>query len=170
MLSQKLGVIPNKIVNMIVWGHKGATLFPDYSRSVVVKKARRYRISDLISKEYLDGGLAEDVRLRDSLVQKLTKQPGLMSRAKAACDQMRDWWIGLPPGQFVSMAVVSDGVYGVATDIVFTYPVFIDNKQTWKIVQGLNIGDNLRACLNESSKELERERDEAVEICNDLGL
>ncbi|KAM7315574.1 malate dehydrogenase, cytoplasmic-like [Ixodes scapularis] len=170
MLSQKLGVIPNKIINMIVWGNKGTTLYPDYSRSVVVKKARRYRISDLISKDYLDEGLPEDVRLRESLLQKLTKQPGLMSRAKAACDQMRDWWIGLPPGQFVSMSVFSDGIYGVATDIVFTYPVFIDNKQTWRIVQGLTIGDNLRACLDQSSRELEQERDQAVEICTELGL
>ncbi|CAN8013345.1 unnamed protein product [Ixodes persulcatus] len=170
MLSQKLGVIPNKIINMIVWGNKGTTLYPDYSRSVVVKKARRYRISDLISKDYLDEGLPEDVRVRESLLQKLTKQPSLMSRAKAACDQMRDWWIGLPPGQFVSMSVFSDGIYGVATDIVFTYPVFIDNKQTWRIVQGLTIGDNLRACLDQSSRELERERDQAVEICTELGL
>lgn len=170
LLSQKLGVIPNKIINMTVWGYKGMNLFPDYSRSVVVKRARRYRITDLVSREYLEEGLHEDVRIRDQLVEKLTKHPGWLSRAKAACDQMRDWWIGLPPGHYVSMAVLSDGTYGVATDVIFTYPVFIDAKRTWKVVRGLTIGEKLRHCIADSSKLLERERDEAVEFCTDLAL
>lgn len=155
---------------MTVWGYKGMNLFPDYSRSVVVKRARRYRITDLVSREYLEEGLHEDVRIRDQLVEKLTKHPGWLSRAKAACDQMRDWWIGLPPGHYVSMAVLSDGTYGVATDVIFTYPVFIDAKRTWKVVRGLTIGEKLRHCIADSSKLLERERDEAVEFCTDLAL
>ncbi|XP_049271852.1 malate dehydrogenase, cytoplasmic [Rhipicephalus sanguineus] len=84
LLSQRLGVIPNKIVNMIVWGHRGDMLLPDYRRSVVIKKAKRYKISDLVSHDYLDEGLPEDVKIRDDLVQKLTKHPGILSRAKAA--------------------------------------------------------------------------------------
>ncbi|KAK8787823.1 hypothetical protein V5799_022400 [Amblyomma americanum] len=170
LLSQRLGVIPNKIVNMIVWGHRGDTLLPDYTRSVVIKKARRYKISDLVSREYLEDGLAEDVKIREDLVQKLTKHPGILSRAKAACDQMRDWWIGLPPGQFVTMAVLSDGLYGVPPDLVFSYPVFIENSRVWKVVQGITVDDKLRSCISESAKDLERERDEAMEICTELAL
>ncbi|XP_065302850.1 malate dehydrogenase, cytoplasmic-like isoform X2 [Dermacentor albipictus] len=170
LLSQRLGVIPNKIVNMIVWGHRGDTLLPDYSRSVVIKKAKRYKISDLVSRDYLDEGLPEDVKIREDLVQKLTKHPGILSRAKAACDQMRDWWIGLPAGQFVTMAVLSDGIYGVPPDLVFSYPVFIDHSRSWKVVQGISVNENLRNCIAESAKDLERERDEAMEICTELAL
>lgn len=170
LLSQRLGVIPNKIVNMIVWGHRGDMLVPDYSRSVVIKKAKRYKISDLVSRDYLDEGLPEDVKIREDLVQKLTKHPGILSRAKAACDQMRDWWIGLPAGQFVTMSVLSDGLYGVPPDLVFSYPVFIDNSRSWKVVQGIAIDEKLRNCILESAKDLERERDEAMEICTELAL
>ncbi|XP_037279843.2 malate dehydrogenase, cytoplasmic [Rhipicephalus microplus] len=170
LLSQRLGVIPNKIVNMIVWGHRGDMLLPDYSRSVVIKKAKRYKISDLVSRDYLDEGLPEDVKIRDDLVQKLTKHPGILSRAKAACDQMRDWWIGLPAGQFVTMSVLSDGVYGVPPDLVFSYPVFIDNARSWKVVQGITVDEKLRHCITESAKDLERERDEAMEVCTELAL
>ncbi|KAL1473442.1 hypothetical protein MTO96_038669, partial [Rhipicephalus appendiculatus] len=98
-LSQKLGVIP-KIVNMIVWGHRGGILLRDHSRSVVIKKAKRYKIWDL-----------------------------------AACDKMRDWWIGLPAGQLVTMSVLSDGAYGAPPYLVFSYPMFIDNARSWNMVQ-----------------------------------
>ncbi|KAH9368323.1 hypothetical protein HPB48_004515 [Haemaphysalis longicornis] len=170
LLSQKLGVIPNKIINMIVWGRGGDMLYPDYSRCVVTKKARRYNITDQVPNEYLEQGLPEDVRIREQLVQKLTRHPGLLSRAKAACDQMRDWWIGLAPGTFVTMTVQSDGLYGVAPDVFFSYPVFIDNERTWKVVQGITVDERLRKCIADSSKEIERERDEAMEICTELGL
>lgn len=56
-----------------------------------------------------------------------------MSAAKAAADHVRDWWQGTADGTFVSMGVVSDGSYGIAKDIVFSFPVTIKNKQ-WKIV------------------------------------
>ncbi|KAH7951406.1 hypothetical protein HPB52_008805 [Rhipicephalus sanguineus] len=161
LLSQRLGVIPNKIVNMIVWGHRGDMLLPDYRRSVVIKKAKRYKISDLVSHDYLDEGLPEDVKIRDDLVQKLTKHPGILSRAKAALR---------PDARLVDRPAGGDGVYGVPPDLVFSYPVFIDNARSWKVVQGIALDEKLRHCISESAKDLERERDEAMEICTELAL
>jgi malate dehydrogenase len=57
-----------------------------------------------------------------------------VSAAKAAADHMHDIWHGTPPGQFVSMGVISDGSYGAPNDVIFSFPVTIDNKE-WKIVQ-----------------------------------
>lgn len=57
-----------------------------------------------------------------------------MSAAKAAADHMKDIWQGTPEGEFVSMGVMSDGSYGIPKDVVFSFPVTIQNK-TWKIVQ-----------------------------------
>ncbi|XP_064470555.1 uncharacterized protein LOC135385273 [Ornithodoros turicata] len=170
LVSQALGVIPNKIVNMIVWGHKRQMLLADYSKSVVMKKSRKYRVSDLVSQEYLQFGLGRDLQTREEVIERLTKRPGMISRVKAACDQMRDWWIGLPIGQYVSMGVLSDGVYGAATHVMFSYPVTIDNRKNWKIVQNLAIDDHIRDCISDASKDLERERDEALEICDELGI
>jgi hypothetical protein len=62
------------------------------------------------------------------------KMSSAVSAAKAAGDHMHDIWHGTLPGQFVSMGVISDGSYGAPTDIIFSFPVTIENKE-WKIVQ-----------------------------------
>lgn len=65
-----------------------------------------------------------------------------MSASKAACDHIHDWFHGTKPGEWVSMAVVSDGSYGVEKGLVFSFPVTIDKAtQEWKIVQGLELSD-----------------------------
>lgn len=87
-----------------------------------------------------------------------------MSAAKAACDHMHDWWHGTSNGKWVSMGVVSDGSYGIAKDIVFSFPVAIENKQ-WKIVQGLSVDDFSRSKFNLTANELLEEKEEAVAVC-----
>jgi malate dehydrogenase len=57
-----------------------------------------------------------------------------MSAAKAACDHMRDWWLGTPEGNYVSMGVISDGSYNTPKGVIFSFPVSIKNKQ-WTILQ-----------------------------------
>ena len=70
---------------------------------------------------------------RGAAVIQARKLSSAMSAAKAACDHMRDWWLGTA-GRIVSMAVVSDGSYGVAPGLVFSFPVTVADKQ-WSIVQ-----------------------------------
>jgi malate dehydrogenase len=73
------------------------------------------------------------VQKRGAAVISARKMSSAMSAAKAAADHVRDWWQGTQAGTFVSMGVVSDGSYGIPKDIVFSFPVEIQNKQ-WKIV------------------------------------
>ncbi|KAL3266185.1 hypothetical protein HHI36_010368 [Cryptolaemus montrouzieri] len=105
----------------------------------------------------------ETVQKRGAAVINARKMSSAMSAAKAAGDHMRSWFQGTEPGHFVSMGVVSDGSYGIAKDIVFSYPVTIQNK-TWKIVPNLPIGDFARKMLDATAKELEEERSEAISI------
>lgn len=77
---------------------------------------------------------------------------------------MHDLWHGTAKGKFVSMGVVSDGSYGIAKDIVFSFPVTIENKQ-WKIVQGLCIDDFARSKFDITAKELLEEKEEATAVC-----
>lgn len=76
----------------------------------------------------------ETIQKRGAAVIAARKLSSAMSAAKAAGDHMRDWWNGTKPGEWISMGVVSDGSYGIPKDIVFSFPVTIENKQ-YKIVQ-----------------------------------
>jgi malate dehydrogenase len=84
---------------------------------------------------------------------------------QAATDHVKDWWNGTQSGSFVSMGVVSDGSYGIPKDIVFSFPVQIQNKQ-WKIVQGLKIDAFVRSKLDITTKQLLEEKEKAMAICN----
>jgi len=62
------------------------------------------------------------------------------SAANAACDHMRDWWVGTPEGSYSSMAVFSDGnPYGIPDGLVFSFPCICKDKQ-WKLVEGIDVG------------------------------
>lgn len=78
--------------------------------------------------------IQQTIQVRGAAVIKARQMSSAMSAAKAAADHMKDIWQGTPEGEFVSMGVVSDGSYGIAKDVVFSFPVTIQNK-TWKIVQ-----------------------------------
>jgi len=80
----------------------------------------------------------QTIQKRGAAVIAARKMSSAMSAAKAAGDHMRDWWQGTAPGSWVSMGVVSDGSYGVPKDIVFSFPVTIENHK-WSIVQVSNI-------------------------------
>jgi len=76
----------------------------------------------------------QTVQKRGAAVIAARKMSSAVSAAKAAADHMHDIWHGTPPGQFVSMGVISDGSYGAPNDVIFSFPVTIENKE-WKIVQ-----------------------------------
>ena len=83
---------------------------------------------------WLNITFVEKIQKRGAAVISARKMSSAMSAAKAAGDHMRDWWIGTKPGEWVSMGVLSDGSYGIPKDIVFSFPVTIENGQ-YKIVQ-----------------------------------
>lgn len=112
-----------------------------------------------------------------------------MSAAKAACDHIHDWHFGTKPvsyspspalvsaqdvpltalsfqGEWVSMAVPSDGSYGVPAGLIFSFPVTIDGAtKEWKIVKDLQLDDFAKSKIAVTQKELEEERDEALKAC-----
>uniref|UniRef100_A0A183CLJ4 Ldh_1_C domain-containing protein n=1 Tax=Globodera pallida TaxID=36090 RepID=A0A183CLJ4_GLOPA len=82
-------------------------------------------------------------------------------------DHIHDWHFGTPSGQWVSMAVPSDGSYGIPEGLIFSFPVNIDaQSREWKIVQGLDLDDFAKQKIDITTKELLAERDEALEACN----
>jgi malate dehydrogenase len=81
----------------------------------------------------------------------------------AAIDHMRDWALGSAQNDWVSMAVVSDGSYGIAADIIYSFPVVCKNGE-WEIVQGLNIDDFSRDRMRQTEQELLQEKDAVKEL------
>lgn len=76
---------------------------------------------------------------------------------------MKDWFMGTPPGKFVSMGVMSDGSYCTAKDVVYSFPVVIKNGK-WSIVEGLDINDFSKQMMKKTGDELEKEKSEAFDI------
>lgn len=85
------------------------------------------------------------------------------SAANAACDHVHDWWFGTKPGKFVSMGVISDGnSYGVPEGVIYSFPLAIDQKGEWEVVNGLKIDDFSREKMTKTGAELIDERKMAL--------
>lgn len=154
------------VKNVIIWGNHSSTQFPDASNAVVtVAGAEKSAVAAVGDAEFLKGSFVETVQKRGAAVIAARKMSSAMSAAKAACDHMHDWWNGTAPGQFVSMGVISDGSYDAPKDVIFSFPVEIQNKQ-WKIVQGLSLDDFAKSKIAITSKELLEEKNEAMSVCN----
>jgi malate dehydrogenase len=86
-----------------------------------------------------------------------------MSAASSACDHVRDWMLGTPPGTWVSMGVYSDGSYGQPAGLVYSYPVTTKPGGKWEIVQGLEIDAGSAEKMRLTAEELAEERELALE-------
>lgn len=95
----------------------------------------------------------QSVQKRGALIIEKRKLSSAMSASKAACDHIKDWHWGTKPGEWVSMAVPSDGSYGIEQGLIFSFPVTICPKtKEWKIVQGLELDDFAKAKIAATTK------------------
>ncbi|GLV39983.1 Malate dehydrogenase 1 [Carabus blaptoides fortunei] len=164
-IAAKLGTPVANVKNVIIWGNHSSTQFPDAKHASVDLNGNTVAVYDAVKDDaWLRGQFIECVQKRGAAVIAARKMSSALSAAKAASDHMRDWWNGTTSGRFVSMGVMSDGSYGVPKDIIFSFPITIENKQ-WKIMQGLPIDDFARSMLDNTGKELLEERQEALEVC-----
>ncbi|XP_041780217.1 malate dehydrogenase, cytoplasmic [Anopheles merus] len=164
-IAGRLGVGITKVKNVIIWGNHSATQVPDArNASVEVDGATKTVPEAVADDEFLKQQFLETVQKRGAAVIAARKMSSAMSAAKAASDHMRDWFAGTRDGEYVSMGVISDGSYGAPKDIVFSFPVQIQNRQ-WKIVQGLSVDEFTRSKLDITAKELLEEKEEAMAVC-----
>ncbi len=100
---------------------------------------------------------------RGAAVIAARKLSSAMSAAKAICDHLRSWWNGTSDDDWVSMGVVSDGSYGIDSDLVFSFPVRIDASKNWSVVKDLELNDWARSLIEKTQAELIEERNDALE-------
>lgn len=167
-IAKRLTVAVNEVSNVIIWGNHSSTQFPDVSHASVKLGNAVQKVPEAIKDDaFLQGEFISIVQKRGAAVIAARKLSSAMSAAKAACDHMKDWWNGTPEGGWVSMGVYSDGSYGVAADVMYSFPVQIGSDRNWNIVQGLEITDFARDKMDTTSTELLAEREEALSVCQD---
>jgi malate dehydrogenase len=160
LLAARVGphIRPNRIINTIIWGNHSATQYPDVSHAFVVhpdgsKQSIRHAVKD---DEYLNGAFIDTVQKRGAAILAARGMSSAMSAANSIVDHMRDWVLGTPQGEYVSMAIPSDGSYGIPAGIVYSFPVECTLGRC-RIVQGLPIDsfsrDKMTITLNELSEE-----------------
>lgn len=162
-IASRLRIPVNMVKNVCIWGNHSNTQFPDVSHGYAVLNGQKVSVSDAIKDDaYLKGDYIKTVSLRGAAVIAARKLSSAMSAAKAVCDHIHDWHFGTKEGEFVSMAVVSDGSYKIPSGLMFSFPVHIDCKGNYKIVQGLSISDFAKEKLDITTAELTEEKEEAV--------
>lgn len=162
LLAAKAGVAASEVQNVIIWGNHSSTQYPDAHHATVSGHAA----SSKVPEDFLKGEFITSVQKRGAAIIKARGLSSAASAAVAAVDHMRDWVLGTPAGKHVSMAVPSDGSYGIEAGVIFSYPVTIQNGK-YHIVQGLEVSDFSRNLLTATHNELKEERAEAFAF---LGL
>ncbi len=153
-VAGKVGCATTDVKKMIVWGNHSATQFPDLRHATVSGKA---------AKEQVDHGWVKDdfiptVQQRGAAIIKARGASSAASAASAAIDHIRDWVLGTPADDWVSMSIPADGSYGIEEGIVYSYPVTCSGGK-YSIVQGLEIDDFARERMQLTEQELREERD-----------
>lgn len=158
-LAGRVGVHINQISRMTVWGNHSATQYPDISHTQVGGKAA----AELVDQAWLEESFIPTVQQRGAAIIKARGQSSAASAASAAIDHMRDWTLGTPEGDWVSMAIPSDGSYGIAEGLIYSFPVRCVNGD-YEIVQGLDIDEFSRERMRATEQELIEERDAVAHL------
>ena len=159
-LAQRLGVPVTDIKKMTIWGNHSTTQYPDlYHCEVNGQRA----IDAVADHNWVDGTYIPTVAKRGAAIIEARGASSAASAASAAIDHVRDWLLGTPDGDWVSMSIPSDGSYGVPEGIISSFPVTCANGE-YSIVQGLEIDDYSRTMIDASAAELISERDAVAEL------
>jgi malate dehydrogenase len=152
-LAAKTGVHTTGIRHMTIWGNHSSTQYPDIHHATVDGKPA----IGLVDQAWYEKDFIPTVQQRGAAIIKARGASSAASAASAAIDHMRDWALGTPDGDWVSMGIPSDGSYGIAPGVIYGYPVTVKDG-TYAIVPDLAINEFSRARLDATDKELREER------------
>ncbi len=159
-LAAKTGAAVTDIKKITIWGNHSATQYPDIYHAEIAGKNAAEVVND---QAWIADTFIPTVAKRGAAIIDARGASSAASAASATCDAARDWLNGTPAGDWVSMAVVSDGSYGVPEGLVSSFPVTTANGD-WEIVQGLDIDDFSRGRIDASVAELADEKAAVTEL------
>jgi malate dehydrogenase len=161
-LAARTAVPVTEIRKMTIWGNHSATQYPDIFHAEVSGRNAAEVVDD---QAWLADTFIPTVAKRGAAIIEARGASSAASAASATVDHARDWALGSPDGDWVSMAVCSDGSYGVPEGLISSFPVTTSGGD-WSIVQDLDINDFSRQRIDASVAELAEER----EAVKGLGL
>src|SRR5215218_3234454 len=161
-LARKAGAHVSDITNMGVWGNHSPSMFPDLFNAKVGGKTAAEVVDD---QDWYENEFLPTVGKRGAAIIDARGASSAASAANAAIDHVRDWVNGTPEGDWVSMAVPSDGAYGVDEGLISSFPCTCANGE-WSVVEGLDLNDFAREKIEATVNELRDER----EAVGNLGL
>ena len=159
-LARKTSTSVTDITKMTIWGNHSATQYPDIFHTEVGGTNAAARVDD---QDWIENSFIPTVQKRGAAIIEARGASSAASAASATVDSARDWLAATPDGDWTSMAVRSDGSYGVAEGLVSSFPVTTRGGD-WEIVPGLEIDDFSRTRIDASAAELADERDAVREL------
>jgi malate dehydrogenase len=159
-LAKKAGAPVTDLAKMTIWGNHSATQYPDIFHAEIGGRNAANVVND---QAWLENDFIPTVQKRGAAIIEARGASSAASAASAVIDHVHDWMLGTPDDDWVSMAVASDGSYGVPEGLVSSFPCTTKDGE-WSIVQGLDIDDFSRARIDASVAELGEERDAVREL------
>ena len=154
-IANKLSVPVREVTNVTIWGNHSTTQYPDLVHAKVSGRSAWEALDD---EAWIKDEFIPRVQKRGAEVIETRGASSAASAANAAIDHVRDWVLGTPEGDWVSMSVLSDGSYGVDEGLISGFPCTCSGGE-WKLVEGLDIDDFSQERIDASVEELKGERD-----------
>ncbi|HWF53683.1 MAG TPA: malate dehydrogenase [Solirubrobacteraceae bacterium] len=159
-LAAKTGAAVSDITNMTIWGNHSATQYPDIFHAKVNGENAAAKVND---QAWLESDFIPTVQKRGAAIIEARGASSAASAANAAIDHVHDWVLGTPADDWVSMAIPSDGSYGVAEGVISSFPVTCSGGE-YEVVQGLEVSEFSRGRIDATVKELGEERDAVKQL------
>lgn len=153
-LAQKTGTTINDIEKLTIWGNHSSTQYPDIHHTSVEGK----EAISLIDQAWYENDFIPTVQQRGAAIIDARGASSAASAANAAIFHIRDWALGTAEGDWTSMAVYSDGSYGIQEGLIYSFPCTCKDGD-WQIVQGVALNDFSKAKMKATEEELAMERD-----------
>jgi malate dehydrogenase len=159
-LARKTDAAVRDITNITIWGNHSATQYPDIFHAKVGGQNAAEVVND---QDWLENDFIPTVQKRGAAIIEARGASSAASAANAAIDHVHDWVLGTPDGDWVSMAIPSDGSYDVAEGIISSFPVTCRDG-VYEVVQGLEINEFSRGRIDATVNELKEERDSVRQL------
>jgi malate dehydrogenase len=160
-LAARTGATAGDIKNMAVWGNHSPTMFPNFFATTIKGEPATSVIND---DEWLKGEFMKTVQTRGKAIITARGKSSAASAASAAIDHIHSWATGHMTGDYVSMAVPSDGAYGVPEGLIFSFPCKITAPWEYEIVRDLELNDYAKAAIEKTAAELAGEREAVSDL------
>lgn len=159
LLAGKAGVTAGSIKNVGIWGNHGPSMYPNFFEITIDGNP----VTEVLDQEWLESEFIGTVAKRGKAIISARGASSAASAANAAIDHMHDWFFGTAEGEFVSMAIKSNGEYGVPEGLIFSFPVTITDGK-WSIVEGLELNEFSKARIKATADELLGEREAVAHL------